>query len=216
MGFKAVLFDLDGTLLNTVEDLGDSMNRVLSRAGFPIHDIETYKYFVGWGIEKLVYLALPENQRDDATIAKYVANMRAEYSKHWADKTRPYDGIPELLDALTARGIKMAVLSNKPDDSTRKSTAKLLPNWRFEIVIGAREGVPKKPNPKAAFEIVKIIKIPPENFLYLGDTDIDMETATKAGMYPVGALWGFREADELKKGGAKRLISHPMELLELL
>jgi phosphoglycolate phosphatase len=216
MKFNAVLFDLDGTLLDTLEDLADSMNNVLNRFGFPGHAVEAYKYFVGDGMENLARRALPENHRDEATVARCVAAMREEYGTRWAEKTHPYQGIPELLDALTARGIKMAVLSNKPDDFTKVIVTRLLPHWRFELVVGARPSMPKKPDPAAAVELAERLGIPPRGFLYLGDTNTDMQTAGAAGMYPVGVLWGFRTADELTASGAKVLIEHPTDLLELL
>ena len=216
MGFKAVLFDLDGTLLDTIEDLADSMNIVLTRMGFPTHEAAAYKYHVGDGVRELAVRVLPENHKDGDTIKKCIAAMRQEYGSRWDKKTHPYPGIPELLDALTARGIKMAVLSNKPDPNTKVVVAKLLPKWRFDYVAGERAGIPRKPDPGAALSIAEQLDIAPKEFLYLGDTNTDMKTACAAGMYPVGALWGFRTADELLASGAKALIKHPTELLALL
>ena len=216
MKYKAVLFDLDGTLLNTLQDLADSVNSVLSSSGFPEHGLEAYKYFVGDGIEELAHRALPEKHRDKATLAKCITAIREEYRKRWANNTRPYQGIPELLDALTARNIKLVILSNKPDDSTKATVSKLLSKWQFDIIMGASPSVPKKPNPKAALEIVQRLNIPANEFLYLGDSGIDMKTASAAGMYPVGALWGFRTAEELTANGAKALIRDPADLLALL
>lgn len=213
---EAVIFDLDGTLLDTLEDLADSMNSVLGRHGFPVHDVQAYKYFVGEGMELLVRRALPQDRCDQAMVARCHAEMREEYGRRWADKTRPYEGIPELLDGVRARGVSMAVLSNKPDDFTRLTVSRLLPGWRFERVLGLRPSSPRKPDPWGALLITREIGIPPEEFLYLGDTGTDMETARAAGMLPVGALWGFRTAGELLSNGAAKLISHPLELLELL
>lgn len=215
MKFRAVLFDLDGTLLDTIEDLADSMNAVLDKFGFPVHDIKEYKYFIGDGIANLVRRALPPESRSEETINCCVDAMRQEYGRRWADKTCPYRGIPELLDGLHARGLKMAVLSNKLDEVTKLVVAKLLPRWKFEFVLGERPLVPKKPNPAAALEIARLMNIRPCEFLYLGDTSIDMKTANAAGMYAVGALWGFREAGELTAGGAKILIENPVDLLAL-
>lgn len=216
MKYKAVLFDLDGTLLNTLQDLADSVNSVLSSYGFPEHGLEAYKYFVGDGIEALAQRALPERHRDKATLAKCITAIREEYRKRWANNTRPYQGIPDLLDALTARNIKLVILSNKPDDSTKATVSKLLSKWQFDIIIGASPSVPKKPDPKAALGIAQRLDIPASEFLYLGDSGIDMKTASAAGMYPVGALWGFRTAEELTANGAKALIRNPSELLGLL
>ena len=216
MTFRAVLFDLDGTLLDTIEDLANCMNSVLGRQGFPGHDTESYKRFVGDGVEILAQRALPQGRRDAATVVVSVAALRDEYAKRWSERTRPYEGIPELLDGLVARGIRMAVLSNKPDDFTIMMVSELLPRWQFEAVLGARAGAAKKPDPAGALEIASLLGMPPREFLYLGDTNTDMRTATAAGMYPVGALWGFRSAEELHGSGARVLIEKPMDLLGLL
>ena len=211
-----MLFDLDGTLLDTLEDLADSMNAALRQLGFPPHPLEPYKYFVGDGVVNLVARALPEGHRDETTVARAVELMRSIYGEHWADKTRPYPGVPELLDALVERGVKMAVLSNKPNDSTQLCVAKLLPNWRFDAVIGQSKTIPPKPDPSGVREIVARLGVPVEQFLYLGDTNTDMQTANAAGMFPVGALWGFRPAEELREAGARVLIERPGDLLGLL
>ncbi len=212
MNYKAVLFDLDGTLLNTLEDLAGSMNEALKIMGLPSHPVEKYKILVGDGVDILVSRALPENLRSKENITRGVSLMRGEYDKRWAVKTKPYPGIPELLDALTKKGIKKAVLSNKPDDFTRIVVEKLLSKWRFDIVRGLKPGGPKKPDPSAALEISRAFGIPPDEFIYLGDTNTDMLTANAAGMFAAGALWGFRDRDELLESGAKALIHKPVEL----
>jgi phosphoglycolate phosphatase len=216
MRFKAVIFDLDGTLLDTIEDLADSMNSVLAAEGFPVHPVESYKYFVGTGVRNLVAKALPENYRDDATVERCVAAMRREYGLRWSNKTRPYEGIPELLDGLKESGVKMAVLSNKPDEFTRLITGKLLARWEFDVVFGERPMVPRKPNPAAALEIAAILGLNSGEILYLGDSGTDMQTARAAGMYAAGVLWGFRKADELLAAGAQSLISRPADLLDII
>ena len=216
MKFKAVLFDLDGTLLDTIADLTDSMNTALNHLGFPGHDVETCKMFVGDGVEMFAFRALPENNRDQATVAECVALMRQEYTRRWANKTRPYNGIPQLLDGLTSSNLEMAILSNKPHDSTKEMVAALLSKWRFNPVAGAQPTVPKKPDPIQARQISHELGIPPEQFLYLGDTGTDMKTARAADMFAVGALWGFRTAEELEHAGAEVLVKHPREVLELL
>ncbi len=216
MKHRAVLFDLDGTLLNTLQDIADAVNKGLACLGFPQHETEAYKMLVGEGREVLAHLALPENRRDNDTVHKLLAYINAEYAIHWADNTRPYPGIPELLDALTAGDIKMAVLSNKTDDLTKINISRMLSRWRFALVVGAKPSVPNKPDPTAALQIAKQLEIRPYRFLYVGDSGIDMETANRAGMYPVGALWGFRSAEELLAGGAKALIKQPGELLNYL
>ncbi len=214
--YKAILFDLDGTLLDTIQDIAESMNTVLGRYGFPVHTIEAYKNFVGEGMEILVRRVLPENKADAETVALCLAAMREEYAANWRRNSRPYAGVPELLDDLAARDIKLAVLSNKPDEFTKTMVTALLPRWPFNPVLGARPSVPPKPDPKAALEIAGRLSLPPEEFLYLGDTGIDMRTAVVAGMYPVGVLWGFRTAEELEVTGAKTLIAKPGELVAVL
>lgn len=216
MKYKAAIFDLDGTLLDTIEDLDDSMNYVLEKMGCPIHGIEEFKYFVGDGIRNLVSRALPPDRRDEDSVNAALAAMREAYSKRWDVKTRPYPGITNMLDALADKGIKLSVLSNKMDDITKKIVKKLLPSWSFYPVFGERQGVPKKPDPAGAFEIVRILGVKPGECIYVGDTGIDMKTANAAGMYAVGVLWGFRKAEELVENGARTLISHPLDLLNLL
>lgn len=214
--FKAIVFDLDGTLLDTLEDLADSMNSVLSSCGFPTHPADIYKEFVGEGVEYLVSRALPEEERDPKKIRDYIQEMRREYEKHWNQKTRPYDGISNLLDRLVRLNLKLSILSNKPHDFTVKMVQYFLPLWVFSPVLGAKEDAPKKPDPFSALRITQVLKVQPRECLYLGDTKIDMQTARAAGMYAVGALWGFRSRDELLSSGAQALISHPMVMLDLL
>ena len=217
MKFKAVLFDLDGTLLDTLQDLADSMNSVLRRFSFASHPLEAYKYFVGDGMATLVRRTLPEPQRNqEATVATCLTSMKETYRERWRVQTHPYPGIPELLDQLSAREIKISVLSNKPDDFTRLMVKELLPRWHFECVFGERPNVPRKPDPIAALEIAERSRVSPEAFAYLGDTATDMITARAAGMYAVGVLWGFRSAEELTGNGADTLISNPADLLALL
>lgn len=216
MTYKAVLFDLDGTLLDTLKDIADSVNMALDHLGFPQHEVEAYKYFVGDGREALAIRALPEDCRDTVNLDKLAAYIEIEYSKRWAINTRAYEGVPDMLQALTDLGIKMAILSNKPQASTEEMVSRLLSQWRFELVLGAQSSIPMKPDPTTALQIARRLNIPPAEFLYLGDTDVDMKTATAAGMYPVGAVWGFRTADELMAGGAKQLIQNPTDLPNLL
>jgi phosphoglycolate phosphatase len=216
MNCRGVIFDLDGTLLNTLEDIVDSMNTVLSRFCFPEHSIASYKYFIGDGMEKLVSRCLPADQREASVVTRCVAAMREEYGKRWSNKTHAYEGIPELLDTLTLRGIRLAILSNKPDEFTKVVVAKFLTRWKFESVVGSKPSVPKKPDPKAALEIAAVLEIPSSEILFLGDSGIDMETASAANMYAVGVLWGFRTANELRASGAKALLEKPADLVKLM
>jgi len=214
--FKAVIFDLDGTLLNTLEDLADSMNCVLERNRLPEHNLAAYRYFVGDGIEMLVRRALPFEVASENDFQRFVREMKSEYASRWLLKTRPYPGVPEMLAAFAAAGIAMAVLSNKPDDASNEIVKSLLPNIDFRIVLGATPERPKKPDPSAALEIASRLGISPEDFLFMGDTSIDMQTACAAGMFPVGALWGFRPAEELIASGAKVLAAEAQYFIPLI
>lgn len=216
MRYRAVLFDLDGTLLDTLEDLANSMNAVLSRNGLATHNLAAYKRMVGDGVRMLVTRALPEARRGDETVTTLVAEMREEYGRRQLQNTRPYPGVPELLNALASRHIPMAILSNKPHTATLAVVAALLSAWRFDAVQGESPETPRKPDPMGAIRIASSLGIPPEQFLYLGDTDTDMKTANGAGMLAVGALWGFREGEELLAHGASRLIDTPLQLLDCL
>ena len=212
MNYRAVIFDLDGTLADTLEDIADNMNRVLAGSGFPVHEYDAYRYHVGNGLRNLVIRCLPENARTEAVITTCHERMVAEYHSNYINKTRLYDGIPELLDWLSWQRIKMAVLSNKADPLTQKICNHLLKNWNFEAIMGASERFPRKPNPASALFVSEQIGIAPSGICYLGDSDVDMKTAIAAGCYPVGVSWGFRPKKELVENGARRIIDHPLEL----
>ena len=216
MDYDAVLFDLDGTLLDTIEDLVDSMNHALVRQGFPTRTVAEGKLFVGDGVEAFARRSLPQDDPDDLTLRRCIDDMRKDYVDRWAVKTRPYEGICELLDALVDRSVRMAVLSNKPDEFTKIMVAKFFGRWPFEVVRGALPNVPRKPDPAAAIRITDEMSIPPDRFLYVGDTNTDMKTGVAAGMYAVGVLWGFRDAAELNDNGARVLVDHPEDILDLL
>lgn len=216
MRFSAVLFDLDGTLLDTLEDIADACNAVLASLGRPTHATANYKQFVGEGVRRLFEKALPEGSRDAQAIETCAARFADEYGRRWKQKTRPYAGIDELLAALRRAGLPLAVLSNKPQEFTEKSVAHFFPAGTFACVLGQRDGVPRKPDPAAAWEIAAKLGLPPERIAYLGDSPIDMETAVRAGMHPIGAVWGFRSREELLSNGAAALVSHPRELLPLV
>lgn len=216
MTYKAILFDLDGTLLDTLEDLGNSVNSVLAARGLPTHTLDEYRYFVGDGTAMLITRALPQGKRNDETVRACLEELREAYGRNWNVNTRPYEGIPEMLDALTEHGLKMAVLSNKQHEFTKLCVADLLSDWTFDVVFGQRDEVRRKPDPAGALEVAERLKLPPADFFYLGDSAVDMKTATAAGMFPVGVLWGFRPAEELKEAGAQALIERPSEILNLL
>ena len=242
MKYAAVIFDLAGTLLDTIEDLADSMNAAQHGAGHAVHAIDAYRYFVGDGIENLVRRALPESARDEESVNRGKAAMEAEYNKRWNAKSRPYTGVPELLDELTQRQIPIAILSNKPEPFTLLAVNELLSPWTFFPIRGARPDTPRKPDPTGALVVAEELGVvpgkclylaggfatamaagvaeelgvEPAKCLYLGDTDTDMKTAVGAGMYALGATWGFRLGEELLRTGAQTLLDEPMELLELL
>lgn len=217
MPYRAVIFDLDGTLLDTIEDLTDSMNAALVRMGHAARTIAECKQLVGDGLETFVRRALPAAAADDPRERTRLRElMMMEYRDRSTLKTRPYPGVPDLLDALAARNVPAAVLSNKPHDSTLAVMEHYFSRWSFRAIFGARDGVPVKPDPAGALEIARILGLAPANIAYLGDTNTDMQTATGAGMYGVGALWGFRTAGELIANGAKVLIETPMDLMPIL
>ncbi len=213
MKYRAVIFDLDGTLLDTLDDLADAANRVLAVAGHPVHPRDAYRYFVGNGLQTLIRRILPQDRRDNEEAGRLIQAFREDYGRNWHVKTRLYDGVDAMLTGLRQRGIILAVLSNKPDDFTRICVRQFLGGWRFEVVLGQRAGVPRKPDPAGALEIAGLLDLPPAEILYLGDSDTDMKTARAAGMFPVGAAWGFRTAEELRESGAGRLADRPEELL---
>jgi phosphoglycolate phosphatase len=214
--FHAVLFDLDGTLLDTLADIADAANAALKRLGFPPHPVGKYRYLVGDGAGCLARRVLGEAGHDEVMVERCRLAIAEEYQTRWSQNTRAYSGIPELLTKLGARGVPMAVLSNKPHDATTSVVEFFFPDKPFRIVRGAQPGVPIKPDPAAALQIAQELSIEPKRFIYLGDTDTDMKTATAAGMFPAGALWGFRTGEELTAAGARTLLKTPLELLNLL
>jgi len=213
---KAIIFDLDGTLLNTIEDLADSMNSVLARYALPLHTIREYKLFVGDGAANLVKRSIIGAVTVGYSLERLEAEFRAEYAKRKTDKTAPYDGIPELLSAIAERGVKMAVLSNKPHAATLEVISNYFPGVVFDAVIGQRKGRPIKPDPAGVMEILDIIGALREETLYVGDSGTDMLTATAAGLNSVGVLWGFRDKEELERNGARVFAEHPMDVLRYI
>jgi len=215
MKFKAVIFDLDGTLLNTIDDIADAINEVLKKNGFPTHDVDTYIRSIGAGIEDLISRVLPEQHRDEETINACLTDAYAVYGSQRQEKTKPYDGIVELLDELVRREIKMAVLSNKPHASAVRQIMQYFPSYSFVRVEGAKPDRALKPLPDVAFEIMRDMNVQPSECIMVGDVEMDVLVAINAGMYSVGVSWGFRNADELLACGAKKIIYNPLELIEL-
>jgi phosphoglycolate phosphatase len=213
---EAVIFDLDGTLLDTLSDIADSTNNVLAKRGYPTHPVDDYRYFVGDGVKVLIERVLPAGERNPVLVDQCVMEMREEYARNWNVKSRPYAGVPALLTGLVELGLELAVLSNKPDDFTRKCVDALLPDVEFGVVVGQRAGVPQKPDPAGAVEVARRLDVRPQRIVLMGDSGIDMQTAVNAEMYPVGVLWGFRSGAELTENGARLLLARPEELLDFL
>lgn len=217
MKYSGIIFDLDGTLLDSIEDIANSMNFVLETFGFPKHPIHAYKYYVGDGVENLVKRSLPQNKNiEKKTLEKCIIAYKQEYSVRWKEKSKLYPGIIELLNILSKVDIKTAILSNKPDDFTNQIVNNYLPNSKFELVVGSTIDTPKKPNPTMALKIANHFDLPASQIIFIGDTDTDMITAKNAGMYPIGVLWGFRDKNELKTSGAKLLLNEPRALQEYI
>ena len=212
---RAAIFDLDGTLLDTLNDLADSANEALMTTGLPAHSLEAYRSFIGDGINMLVQRIIPPNRCDDEMIARVLALYRAAYGRRWNSKTVPYPGIPETLHALSFKAVKLAVLSNKPQKFTELCISHHLPGNPFELVHGQRDNVPRKPDPAGALEIARAFQVSPADVLFVGDSRTDMDTATAAGMRAIGVSWGFRPVEELHDHGAELVIDHPSELLAL-
>lgn len=213
MAVRAILFDLDGTLLNTLEDIADSMNRALLENGLPAHELNAYKYFVGDGVKTL---AMRVTGFREEIAPKVLSAYQAYYSVGCENKTRPYEGVKDMLQRLSSMDLKLCVFSNKPHKDTLYVTARYFPEIKFDAVRGQMEGIPVKPDPTGALEISEQLNIPPDHILYVGDTGVDMTCAANAGMIPVGVLWGFRTREELAENKARHIIAAPGELLDLV
>ncbi len=213
---RVVVFDLDGTLLDTLDEISAAANTVLERRGWPTHDREDYRYFIGDGVGKLVDRIVPEGHRDAASVRELVAEVGAEYHRRANELTQVYEGITELLTALRERGIRLAVLSNKPHALTVECMKQFFPDYSFAAVRGQQEDVPRKPDPAGAHLIVEQLGVTAAECLYVGDTKVDMQTARAAGMSAVGVLWGFRDRAELEAHGADSIVATPAEILALV
>jgi phosphoglycolate phosphatase len=215
MKYRGVIFDLDGTLLDTINDITTALNIVMLRNGFRQYSVAECQKMVGDGMEVLIKRAVPEIANEPEAISQLIQQYREEYARRWRQNSRPYPGIPEVLTRLRQAGSKTAVLSNKSHEFTELMTKELLP-FPFEVIRGARPGVPVKPDPLPAQLVLEELKLKPFEVIYVGDTSVDMETAVAAGIFPAGALWGFREAKELIESGAQVLLKTPSDLLPLL
>lgn len=213
---KLIIFDLDGTLLNTISDLAYSTNYALEKNGFPRHPVESYNYFVGNGINKLFERALPDGKRTEENIIKIRKTFLPYYDAHNTEYTEPYNGIPELLNTLQAKGIKMAVASNKYQQATEKLISSYFPDIKFIAVFGQREGIPVKPDPAVVHEIVSIAAIPATDTLYVGDSGVDMQTASNSNVTSIGVTWGFRPRSELETSGAVHIADTTNQILRII
>ena len=212
---KLVIFDLDGTLLNTIKDLAFSTNYALQENHFPTHEVEEYNYFVGNGIYKLFERALPENERTPENIGKVKEKFIEHYSKHNADYSVPYEGIEEMLSALQAKGIQLAVASNKYQAGTAHLVARFFPNIHFTAVFGQREGVPTKPDPSVIHEILEMAQVSKEDTLYIGDSHVDMQTAINSEVDACGVRWGFRPST-IEPFNPKFVADKPADILHFV
>lgn len=213
---QLVIFDLDGTLLNTIGDLAECCNVVLGRRGLPQHTYEEYCHFVGNGILRLVERALPEALRTPETVAAVRQDFVEYYTAHIDQHTRPYEGIPELLQRLAGQGIRLAVASNKFQAGTEKLVRRFFPQIDFAAIFGQRPGVPLKPDPAVVEEILRMTGVDRRAVLYVGDSGVDMQTAAAAGVHSVGVTWGFRDRAEIEACGAWRIVDRAEQIAALV
>lgn len=211
---QAVIFDLDGTLLNTLGDLRAATNHALAVRGLAPHSMDEIRRFVGNGIRLLICRAMPEGT-SDAEIDAALEDFKAYYAAHIHDHTVPYDGIPQLLTALRKRGLKVAVLSNKIDSASQELIAYFFPG-KTDVVFGEHVGVPRKPDPTSCRMVMQQLGVQPEQVLYVGDSGTDMQTAKHAGLYAVGVTWGFRSREVLTENGADVLVDSPEQILQII
>lgn len=211
---KLAIFDLDGTLLNTISDLGKASNFALEKMGFATHPIQAYAYMVGNGVRNLMKKA--QQDADDATIDKLLEYFTEYYNEHCLDTTKPYPGITDLLDNLVKKNVALAVASNKYQEATEKIITGALPNFNFVAVEGQKEGRHKKPDPSILFSVLEKYPVAKQDVLYIGDSGIDIECAKRACVESIGVTWGFRSVAELRKANADVIVSNPAEILDHL
>lgn len=213
MNFQAAIFDLDGTLINSLEDLADSANAMLASYGFPTHPLDPYRYFVGNGSRKLIERCLPKEKAADSEFVEEALQRYKEiYAHHTEDKTRPYVGILPALQLLQQQGIPMGICTNKHQSAADEIVAHMFPQGMFRTISGDRPGLPRKPHPQKVLKMAEDFGVAPGRVAYFGDTSVDMDTAHNAGFYAVGVLWGFRPQEELVAHGADILLASPEEI----
>ncbi len=213
---KAIIFDLDGTLVNSLTDLAISTNYSLEKHGFPSYPIEDYKYLVGDGMVKLIERAIPSDKFTKDIFNSVFDGFMAYYRQNFLVNTVAYDGIFEALNTLSAMGLKLAVVSNKADEMTKRVVSEIFGDGIFLKVAGKREGYPVKPDPTLTLEIIGKLGVKPQECAFVGDSGIDIATAVNSGCFPLGVLWGFRTKKELLENGAKALASEPFEIVEII
>ncbi|WP_208609735.1 HAD family hydrolase [Desulfofustis glycolicus] len=210
---STMIFDLDGTLIDSLADIADATNNTLAAFGMPVHPVDAYRHFVGNGVQVLLERALPKDHAGPLP-DRFVESFKQLYRRHLNVKTRPYGGIDEVLRRLTDKGITLAILSNKPDEFTKVCVSQFFSDIAFSVIYGLRDGVPRKPDPRSALEIAAVVGALPEQCAFVGDSSVDMATGRAAGMCCIGVSWGFREPSELVAAGADLVIDHPHELLD--
>lgn len=212
---KAVIFDLDGTLLDTLEDIADTANTILHHHGFSSHSYASYKKFVGGGLENLIDSITPE-KTDSKVKQSCIALFREEYRKNWNNKSRPYNGIQQMVTELQQADLRLSILSNKPHDFTLDCANHFFSPGTFNLIIGQQKELQPKPAPDGALFIAEKLKLSPNKFVFVGDSDVDMITGQKAGMTSIGVLWGFRTEDELDRSGAEFVATSASDLSDII
>ena len=213
---KSVIFDLDGTLLNSVADLAQATNYALSLNGYPTHPEEAYRFFVGNGINKLFERALPEGAKTEENVQRIRETFIPYYNEHKSDLTRPYAGVVDLLESLQDKGLTLAIASNKYMAATVQLVSHFFPSIHFDVVLGQRDDVPVKPHPQIVYDILQHTGYSPADVLYVGDTAVDMHTAHNAGVDVVAVTWGFRPRAELEVCNPTHIVDHPLQILSLI
>ena len=216
MSPSAIIFDLDGSLLDSIGDIAASGNAALSQLGYPGLSVDRYKAFVGDGVANLARRVLPEGMRDDESVRLFLAKFKEHYSRTWNATTRPYRGVPELLTALNQRGVPLAVVSNKRDEFTKMCVRELLPGFVFAEVRGESEITPVKPDPTGTLAVAQVLGVSPSRCIFVGDSEVDAETARRAGIPFVAVEWGYRSRAQLEAAGASSFVREPSELLRAI
>jgi phosphoglycolate phosphatase len=214
MKYLGVIFDLDGTLIDTLADIAAYMNQALKLRGFPELPVEAYRKKVGWGIKRLAYLSLPSEARNEETAGMIASDAARFYGETPLVHSRLYPGISELLSVLRTKKIKTAILTNKQEPIAQKLVAALFPAGTFDYIQGETEGKPRKPDPASVWDLLIDFDLVPSKIIFAGDSEIDMETAVAAGCFALGVSWGYRPSETLIKAGAKRVIDKPSEVLD--